>query len=41
VLWHALQPLLYFWVFVDAYPTLNPMQQFLGAESAVFAYVSL
>eukprot|EP01046_Picozoa_sp_COSAG06_P058800 COSAG06_NODE_11937_length_1444_cov_107.174721_1_plen_155_part_10 len=35
VLWHALQPVLYFWVFMDAYSALEPMQQVLGYIVAV------
>ena len=30
LLWHVLQPVLYFWVFVDVFPTLEPVQQILG-----------
>jgi hypothetical protein len=30
VLWHALQPALYAYVFSDAFPTLEPLQRWLG-----------
>jgi hypothetical protein len=30
VLWHALQPALYAYVFYDAFPTLEPVQRWLG-----------
>ena len=30
LLWHVLQPTLYYYVFLDAYPTLEPVQRGLG-----------
>ena len=33
--WHVLQPALYFWVFSDAFPALEPMQRVLGCVVAV------
>ena len=30
LLWHALQPALHFWVFLDAFPALEPVQRVLG-----------
>ena len=33
--WHILQPVLYFWVFMDAYSVLEPMQKVLGYLVAV------
>ena len=33
--WHVLQPALYFWVFSDAFPALEPVQRVLGCLVAV------